>query len=78
MMLRKGMVEAEDIYDVGSVSIFLWSKYKTVIEENRKRYNGEDYLKDFEYLFDEMMRLKLSRDSSYKIPETLDKYVPDK
>jgi hypothetical protein len=78
MMLRKGMVEAEDIYDVGSFSLFLWVKFKPVIEENRRRYNGESYLKDFEYLYEEMMKVKLSRDPSYRVPETLDKYVPDK
>jgi hypothetical protein len=78
MMLRKGMVEAEDIYDVGSVCIFLWVKFKPVIEENRRRYNGESYLKDFEYLYEEMMKVKLSRDPSYRVPGTLDKYVPDK
>jgi len=71
------MVEAEDIYNVGSVSSFLWVKYKPVIEENRRRYNGESYLKDFEYLFEEMMKVKLSKDPSYKVPETLDKYIPD-
>jgi hypothetical protein len=77
MMLRKGMVEAEDIYNVGSVSSFLWVKFKPVIEENRRRYNGESYLRDFEYLFEEMMKVKLSKDPTYKVPETLDKYIPD-
>jgi len=31
MMLRKGMVEAEDIYDVGSVLLYIWVKYKPII-----------------------------------------------
>jgi hypothetical protein len=78
MMLRKDMVEAEDIYDVGSVCIYIWVKFKPVIEENRRRYNGESYLKDFEYLYEEMMKVKLSRDPSYRVPETLDRYVPEK
>jgi hypothetical protein len=78
MMLRKGIVEAEDIYNVASISLFLWVKFKPIIEENRRRYNGESYLKDFEYLYEETLKVKLSRDPSYRIPETLDRYVPDK
>ena len=77
-MLRKGMVEAEDLYDMGIDSTcFLWSKYGAIIEEIRRRYRGKDYLRDLEYLNSEMMRVKLSRDPSYRIPETLTKYIPD-
>jgi len=79
MMLRKGMVEAEDLYDMGLFGvIFLWEKYRSIIEENRRRYNGKDYLRDLEYLAGEMMRVKMVRDPSYKMPETFIKYVPDK
>jgi len=78
-MLRKGMVEAEDLYDMGLFGvIFIWEKYRPIIEENRRRYNGKDYLRDLEYLAGEMMRVKMVRDPSYKMPETLIKYVPDK
>jgi hypothetical protein len=78
-MLRKGLVEAEDLYDLGvQGAIFLWGKYKAVIEENRRRFNGLDYLRDFEYLAGEMMRVKLLRDPSFRLPETFYKYVPDK
>ncbi|MFH2112712.1 MAG: hypothetical protein ABIJ47_15805 [Candidatus Bathyarchaeota archaeon] len=77
-MLRKGMVEAEDIYDAGMIGvIFLWAKFKDVIEESRRRYNGQDYLRDFEYLAGEMLKVKLRKDPSYKVPETLSRYIPD-
>jgi len=46
MMLRKGMVEVEDIFTAASSCLFIWEKFKPVIEENRKRYNGQDYLRD--------------------------------
>ena len=79
MMLRKGMVEAEDLYDMGMMApIFLWEKYKPIIEENRRRYNGQYYLQNLEYLAGEMLRVVKGRDPSYRIPEALDKYVPDK
>jgi hypothetical protein len=78
MMLRRGMVEMDDIYRAGSQCLYIWVKYKPIIEENRRRYNGQSYLRDFEYLYEEMMKAKLSRDPSYRVPENLDKYVPDK
>ena len=58
--------------------IFLWEKYRPIIEENRRRYTGQYYLKDLEYLAGEMLRVVKERDPSYTVPETLDKYVPDK
>ena len=77
-MIRKGMVRAEDLYDMGMFGVtFIWEKYKPIIEENRRRYNGKDHLRDLEYLADEMMRVKLVRDPSYKMPETFIKYIPD-
>jgi len=77
-MLRKGMVEAEDIYDMGMMgTIFLWAKFKDVIEEGRKRYNGQDYMRDFEYLACELMKVKLRRDPSYIVPDALSRYIPE-
>ncbi len=78
-MLRKGIVEAEDLYEAGlSGATFIWPKYKPVIEEIRRRYFGQGYLRDFEYLSMEMVRIAKEKDPSYSMPETLDKYVPDK
>ena len=79
MMLRKEMVEAEDLYDLGGSTMPLfWKKWKPIVEEVRRRYWGQDYLKDCDYLYEEMMKVKLRRDPRYVIPETLGKYVPDK
>ncbi len=78
LMLRKGLVEAEDLFDMGVQGvIFLWEKYKSIIEEERKRYLGKNFLRDFEYLAGEMLRVVQERDSNYMVPDTLDKYVPD-
>ena len=78
LMLRKGLVEAEDLFDMGVQGIiFLWEKYKSIIEEERKRYLGKNFLRDFEYLAGEMLRVVQERDSNYMVPNTLDKYVPD-
>ncbi len=65
-MLRKGLVKAEDLYDLGMYGIiFFWVQFKPIVEETRKRYNGLDYLRDLEFLANEMMRIKLSRDPSF-------------
>ena len=78
LMLRKGLVEANDLFDMGVQGvIFLWEKYKPIIEEERKRYLGNNFLKDFEYLAGEMLKVVQERDATYMIPDTLDKYVPD-
>ena len=78
MMLRKGLVEADDLFDMGVQGvIFLWEKYKPIIEEERGRYLGDNFLSDFEYLAGEMFRVANEREPTYMIPETLDKYVPD-
>ncbi len=78
MMLRKGLVTADDLWDMGVQGVlFLWEKYKPIIEEERKRYLPKDFLSDFEYLAGEMFIVANEREVSYTIPETLDKYVPD-
>jgi hypothetical protein len=58
--------------------IFLWAKYKPIVEESRRRYNGKNYMRDFEYLADEMLKYVKANDPDYIVPETLTKYVPDK
>ena len=79
LMLRKGLVEAEDLADMGVQGVtFLWEKFKPIIEWERSTYLGKNFLSDFEFLAGEMLRVVRERDPSYMIPETLDKYVPNK
>ena len=79
LMLRKGLVDAEDLYDLGlHGSLSFWWKYKPIVEENRRRYNGSQYLKDFEYLAEEMYRVMRERDPSFMKPRTGTKFIPDK
>jgi hypothetical protein len=79
MMLRKGFVSVEDLYVLGMSGIpFHWAKYKPIIEETRRRYNGKEYLKDFEFLAAEMLRYIQSRDPSFRVSETLLDYDPNK
>jgi hypothetical protein len=78
IMLRKGMVEAEDLYDLGvHGGISFWWKYQPIIEENRRRYNGSQYLKDYEFMVGELERVAMVRDPSFVKPKTGTKYIPD-
>ena len=77
-MLRKGILNADDLYNTGlSAAPFLWGKYKPIIEEVRRRYMGQGFLRDFEYLSREMVRIAKQMDPDYSFPETLDRYVLD-
>ena len=78
MMLRKGLVEVEDLYMLGlwAVSLF-WEKYKPIVEETRRRYAGKEYLKDLEYLAAEITKYQQLIDPSYSIPKKLDRFDPD-
>lgn len=79
LMLRKRLVEPDDLFDMGVQGvIFLWEKYKLIVAEERKRYLGNNFLRDFEYLAGEMLKVVQQRESTYIVPDTLDKYVPDK
>ena len=79
MLVREKLVEPEVLYRINNIDpLFMWSKFKDVIKEQRKRYSPEDDLSDFEFLYNEIYRVALSRNPSFKIPETLTHYVPDK
>ena len=77
MLLREKLIEPEVLYRINDINpCLMWSKFKDIIVEQRKRYGGKDTLSDFELLNDEILRVKLSIDPSYKIPEKLNRYVP--
>jgi hypothetical protein len=77
-LVKKGFVNMDDLYDLTLTGLpFLWAKYGDVIEEGRKRYNGSDFLVNFEFLANEALRIKVEKDPSYKVPENLTKYVSD-
>jgi hypothetical protein len=77
MLVREKLIEPEVLYMINDVNpCFMWSKFKDIIVEQRKRYGVKETLSDFEFLNDEMLRVMLSIDPSYKIPEKLMSYVP--
>lgn len=78
-LLKAGLLDIETIYNTGQTSIvWMWVKFKPIIEEQRRRYSGRDSQKGFEYVAGEMLRLKLVNDPNYRVPETFAEYIPDK
>jgi hypothetical protein len=79
MMLRRGLVSVEELYNMGLFSAtFFWGKYRPIIEESRRRYVGRLFCSEVEYLVGEMLKYMQSKEPSYRIPEKLEKYDPDK
>lgn len=78
-MLKKGMIDVEDLYGIVGIGVvWQWAKWEKIIEELRRHYNGQDWMTGFEFLAQEMMMIKNRREQSYRVPETFGKYVPDK
>ena len=78
-VLKSGMIDAESIYALnGESCIWIWEKSRGLIEEARRRYNGTDFMRDYEFLYGEMMRLKLRNDPGFKVPSTFSKFVDAK
>jgi hypothetical protein len=78
-LVRRGIIEVSDVYDAGGLGIiWTWAKFKPIIEEQRRRYNGLNYLSDFEFLANSLMDYIHRSDPNYRVPETFDKYILDK
>jgi hypothetical protein len=70
-------VEAIFIVETVITAMWLWVKFKPIIEESRRRYSGKDGYAGFEFLATEMMKMKIQRDPSYRIPKTGMTYESD-
>jgi hypothetical protein len=77
--LKAGLLDRKAIYYVtASDPIWTWVKFRSVLEEIRKSYTGKDSWDGFEYLVDEVTRMRLERDPQYRVPENFAEYIPDK
>jgi hypothetical protein len=77
-LMKENIVDAETFYVAGGqTSMWIWEKFKDIIAEHRARYGGVDSFSGFEYLAEEMMRIKRKNDPGFKVPEKFGKYIPD-
>jgi hypothetical protein len=76
-LLRDGMIDPEKVFDLlGTWIIWLWMKWEKIIKELRLRYNQPEIYTEFEYLADEMRRIRLRRGIQVELPDTFTRYIP--
>jgi len=71
-LIKQEVIDQELIYiNGGNSAIFLWAKFKPILEEYRRIAYGSDMFAYFEYFAGEMWRIKHSRDPSFTRDQTL-------
>ena len=64
---RTGLLDVETLYAVGGVLIVnMWLRFRPIIEEYRKFDYGKDFFQNWEYLANDLARIKAERDPSWK------------
>jgi len=67
VLVKSGVVKAEKLYPIGGFgAIRAWEKYKGIIQNRRDTTWGQDYLSNFEFYAQEMMKIKMTKDASFK------------
>ncbi len=79
MLLKKGLVNREMIYYLmgGYDAFWQWEKFKEVISELRVRMNSPDMFVMFEYLADEMRKMREQRNQTLEIPSNWGNFSPN-
>jgi hypothetical protein len=79
LMLKDGFIDADTVYNqLGELtSIWLWTKFESVIKENRRRYNVPNNFEHFEFLYNEVMKIRDKRGVTVPVPETFAKYISE-
>ena len=62
ILCKKGLIDPELVYDSQPHTIIaMWEKYLPIIEEMRLRQNAPHIYEDPEYLYNELMRIRIKR-----------------
>ena len=62
LLLRDGLLDADRVYDlIDSAVLQHWRKHGPIVKETRARYPWPDAEEGYEYLYDEMMRVRQER-----------------
>jgi hypothetical protein len=72
LLLKKGLVDKEMVYHLmgGYWGIWLWEKFEDVIRFSREYNNLPELAVWFEYLAQEMAKMRVERGSTDDVPET--------
>jgi hypothetical protein len=66
-LYKLNIIDADTIYEVGGAqAIWVFAKFKPIIDEYRKVSWGTDRFRNLDYLASEMYRVQIRRDPSFK------------
>lgn len=66
-LYKMKVIDAETVYEVvGSQAIWVYAKFKPIIEEYRRISWGMDRFRNLDYLASEMYKIQVQRDPSFK------------
>ena len=79
LLLMKGHIDADTIFNLesGNAPLYHWTKFESVIKEQRRRYKIPNWCNGFEYLANESKKYLERQGFSSEIPETFLQYVPE-
>jgi len=67
ILIKSGVVNAEKMYYIGGFGgIWMWEKYKDIIQGRRGIAWGHDYMINAEYCSKEMVKIKTKHDASFR------------
>ena len=68
-LLKQGLADKDILYNsqMAYSCTYVWHKFRGVLEENRRLYSGADAWNGFEYLANEMVKMKRVRDPNYRV-----------
>ena len=70
LSLKENMIDAETVYSLlGMQSLLVWFKWETVIKKIREGTLGDDWMENFEYLANRMIKMRQERGK--KLPTEL-------
>jgi hypothetical protein len=79
VLLKKNLVDPEMVYETlgHGGAIYMWNKFGSLIKEQREIYNVPDRFTGFEYLAEEMKKMKEKKGYTVTVPESYDRYIED-
>jgi hypothetical protein len=79
LLVKENLIDLDLVYNtVGHGALMLWTKYESIIREQRDHYRVPEHSKGLEYLANEIKRIRKQKGYPTEPPETLTRYVPDK
>ena len=67
ILLKNKVVRAEELHDAGGyTAIFAWEKFKDIIQAGRHSIWGQDLYSNCEFFAQEMLKIKMKKDASFK------------